>query len=194
MVATMITTLVTIGSWKRFLLFPFAVQVPASSGVKAYYGRVAEGDVLTLTEIEDGIIPANEGAVLVYEGGTDVNLDIVSTTKNLENKLVAATAKRIGFTADDNYMLGVDATDANKVKFLKATITSVPANKAYLPATNIVNPAAALSFNFGNMTGISDVVNNAEGNVQYFDLNGRRVLYPANGVFVTSEGKKVFIK
>ena len=174
--------------------FPFAVQVPASSGVKAYYGRVAEGDVLTLTEIEDGIIPANEGAVLVYEGGTDVNLDIVSTTKNLENKLVAATAKRIGFTADDNYMLGVDATDANKVKFLKATITSVPANKAYLPATNIVNPAAALSFNFGNMTGISDVVNNAEGNVQYFDLNGRRVLYPANGVFVTSEGKKVFIK
>ena len=39
--------------------YPFAVQVPAESGVEAYYGSKAEKGVLTLVKIEDGIIPAN---------------------------------------------------------------------------------------------------------------------------------------
>ena len=50
-------------------------------------------------------------------------------------------------------------------------------------------------FNFGgSSTGINNaVVGNAENNV-YYDLNGRRVLYPAHGVFVKGNGEKVYIK
>lgn len=175
--------------------FPFAVQVPAESGVKAYYATAAAGGVLTLTEIEDGIIPAYTGAILTKTGGAEVNLTITTSDKSLENKLVAATAKRTGFAANENYLLAKDTNDENKVKFLKATITTVPANKAYLPSTNIDTEAAtALEFGFGSeLTGIDTAEMDGQ-KVQYFDLNGRVVLYPSNGVFITNTGKKVFIK
>ena len=172
--------------------FPFAVQVPAESGVKAYYATAAADGELTLSEIADGIIPAYTGAILAATEATEVNLAIVTTDKNLDNKLVAATAKRTGFEANANYMLGVDSDD--EVKFLRATITTVPANKAYLPAANVTNGSLALAFNFGGeSTGIANTLKDKE-NVQYFDLNGRVVLYPSNGVFITNMGKKVFIK
>lgn len=172
--------------------FPFAVQVPAESGVKAYYATAAADGELTLSEIADGIIPAYTGAILAATAATDVNLAIVTTDKSLDNKLVAATAKRTGFEANANYMLGVD--NDSEVKFLQATITTVPANKAYLPATNVTNSNNALAFNFGGeSTGIANTLKDNE-EVQYFDLNGRVVLYPSNGVFITNTGKKVFIK
>ena len=172
--------------------FPFAVQVPAESGVKAYYATAAGDGELTLSEIEDGIIPAYTGAILAATEVTVVNLTIVTTDKNLDNKLVAATAKRTGFEANANYMLGVDSD--SEVKFLQATITTVPANKAYLPAANVTNGSLALAFNFGGeSTGITTSLKDNQ-EVQYFDLNGRVVLYPSNGVFITNTGKKVFIK
>lgn len=172
--------------------FPFAVQVPAESGVKAYYATAAADGELTLSEIADGIIPAYTGAILAATDATEVNLAIVTTDKSLDNKLVAATAKRTGFEANANYMLGVDSDD--EVKFLQATITTVPANKAYLPAANVTNGSLALAFNFGGeSTGIANTLKDNQ-EVQYFDLNGRVVLYPSNGVFITNTGKKVFIK
>lgn len=172
--------------------FPFAVQVPAGSGVKAYYATAAADGELTLSEIADGIIPANTGAILAATAATNVNLTIVTTDKSLDNKLVAATAKRTGFAENANYMLGVDSD--SEVKFLQATITTVPANKAYLPAANVTNSYNALAFNFGGeSTGIANTLKDNE-EVQYFDLNGRVVLYPSNGVFITNTGKKVFIK
>ena len=136
--------------------------------MKAYYATAAADGELTLSEIADGIIPAYTGAIL------------------------AATAKRTGFADNANYMLGVD--NDSEVKFLRATITTVPANKAYLPAANVTNGSLALAFNFGGeSTGIATSLKDKE-NVQYFDLNGRVVLYPSNGVFITNTGKKVFIK
>lgn len=172
--------------------FPFAVQVPAESGVKAYYATAAGDGELTLSEIEDGIIPAYTGAILAATAATDVNLTITTTEKTLDNKLVAATAKRTGFEGETNYMLGVDSD--SEVKFLKAIITTVPANKAYLPAANVTNGSLALAFNFGGeSTGIATSLKDNQ-EVQYFDLNGRVVLYPSNGVFITNTGKKVFIK
>lgn len=175
--------------------YPFAVQVPAESGVKAYYASAAEDGVMTLEEYADGIIPAQSGAILVCEGGkSDLRLAITTTTATYpDNKLVAATARRIGFEADANYLMGVDSD--SEVKFLQAEITSVPANKAYLPAANVTAPTYAVAFKLGGeSTGIGAVENGTAEQEQYFDLSGRRVLYPANGVFVTRSGKKVFIK
>lgn len=175
--------------------YPFAVQVPAESGVKAYYASVAEDGVMTLEEYADGIIPAQSGAILVCEGGkNDLRLTITTTTATYpDNKLVAATARRIGFEANANYLMGVDID--SEVKFLQAEITSVPANKAYLPEANVTAPTYAVAFKLGGeSTGIGAVENGTAEQEQYFDLSGRRVLYPANGVFVTRSGKKVFIK
>lgn len=177
--------------------FPFAVQVPAESGVKAFYvSSIANGSI-ALTEIADGIIPANQGAILYHEGATDVNLAITSTEATIEGNLLTATAaKRVGYEADANYLLALN--EAGNAAFLQSELTSVPANKAFINAENVpASEAGAATLNFvfnGTTTGINGVAADNENNTEYFDLSGRRVLYPANGIFVTKAGKKVFIK
>ena len=177
--------------------FPFAVQVPAESGVKAYFAESADDTRMMLSEITDGIIPANTGVLLTKDGGCTVNLPIVTTTTTYpNNKLACATAERDGYASKANYML---SAKTGTVGFLPSTMTLVPANKAFLPATNITSgsdQAQMLSFYIGGaVTGINDAAADAHnGNNTYYDLNGRRVLYPAHGIYVTGNGKKVFIK
>lgn len=177
--------------------FPFAVQVPAESGVKAYFAESADDTRMMLSEITDGIIPANTGVLLAKDGGCTVNLPIVTTTTTYpNNKLACATAERDGYASKANYML---SAKTGTVGFLPSTMTLVPANKAFLPAANITSgsgQAQMLSFYIGGtVTGINAATADAQnGNNTYYDLNGRRVLYPAHGIYVTGNGKKVFIK
>lgn len=177
--------------------FPFAVQVPAESGVKAYFAESADDTRMTLSEITDGIIPANTGVLLAKDGGCTVNVPIVTTTTTYpDNKLACATAERDGYVSKANYML---SAKTGTVGFLPSTMTLVPANKAFLPAANITSgsgQAQMLSFYIGGtVTGISAATADAHnGTDAYYDLNGRRVLYPAHGIYVTGNGKKVFIK
>lgn len=177
--------------------YPFAVKVPAESGVKAYAVSAVNNGVLELSEITDGIIAANIGAILYHEGEKQVNLEITNeaVTYTGANKLQGATAKRTGFAANATYVLALNSE--NQAAFLKSELTTVPANKAYVLASAL--PAAetsaqALNFGFGEVTGINGVNADSNNAVEYYDLNGRRVLYPANGIFVTNTGKKVFIK
>lgn len=177
--------------------YPFAVKVPAESGVKAYAVSAVNNGVLELSEITDGIIAANTGAILYHKGEKQVDLQITTdeATYTGANNLQGATAKRTGFAANDTYVLALNS--ANQAAFLKSELTTVPANKAYVLASAL--PAAeagaqALNFGFGEVTGINGVNADSNNAVEYYDLNGRRVLYPANGIFVTNTGKKVFIK
>lgn len=175
--------------------FPFATKV-ATAGVKAYYATGAADGMITLVEYPEGIIPANQGALLYNEAGaTTANLTVEATDKTVEgNILMPATAKRTGFDANATYVLAKNT--AGEAAFLKNGLTVVPANKAYVATENI--PAGSgsnvLNFNFGQVTGINGVVAADKAGVQYFDLQGRRVLYPAHGIFVTNTGKKVFVK
>lgn len=177
--------------------YPFAVKVPAESGVKAYAVSAVKNGVLELSEITDGIIAANIGAILYHEGEKQVNLEITNeaATYTGANKLQGATAKRTGFAANDTYVLALNSE--NQAAFLKSELTTVPANKAYVLASALPAGEAgaqALNFGFGEVTGINGVNADSNNAVEYYDLNGRRVLYPANGIFVTNTGKKVFIK
>lgn len=194
-VASVPVTIKSVG-WAS-VAFPFAVQVPAESGVKAYFAESADDTRMMLSEITDGIIPANTGVLLAKDGGCTVNLPIVTTTTTYpDNKLAYATAERDGYASKANYML---SAKTGTVGFLPSTMTLVPANKAFLPAANITSgsgQAQMLSFYIGGaVTGINDAAADAHnGNNTYYDLNGRRVLYPAHGIYVTGNGKKVFIK
>lgn len=175
--------------------FPFATKV-ATADVKAYYATGAADGMITLVEYPEGIIPANQGALLYNEAGaTTANLTVEATDKTVEgNILMPTTAKRSGFTANDTYVLAKNA--AGEAAFLKNGLTVVPANKAYVATEKIPAGSSSnvLNFNFGQVTGINGVVAADKAGVQYFDLQGRRVLYPAHGIFVTNTGKKVFVK
>ena len=71
----------------------------------------------------------------------------------------------------------------------------IAANKAYYVSNAAATAAFTLSFG-GTSTSIDAVeaTDGAEKATIYYDLSGRRVLYPSNGIFVTGEGQKVFIK
>ncbi len=181
--------------------YPFNVKV-TNPDVKVYYAKSAANGVMKLTEATDKIIPANEGAILYYEGEgpTTANLDIVSEAVAgfVDNILTASTAKRTGFETKTTYGL---SNKEGKVSFRLNTDNYVPANKSYLLASKYSNTTAGgnaqqLLFSFDNVVeGIDNaVVDGQNANKVYYDLQGRRVMYPAHGIFVTENGEKVFIK
>lgn len=195
---------VTIGEAKwASVCMPFAVTLP--EGVKAYKATACQNNSMTLTEIT-GTIPAGIGFLLTTEVPNEYKLTIATgeATANVsDNLLKGATAKRLGFVEGETFALG---KSGNEAVFMKNGLTDanknnkgyVPANKAYILTTDL-NPAtqaaAMLQFNFGDdTTGIDGVEVDNEKETIYYDLNGRRVLYPTQGVYVTNTGKKVFIR
>ncbi len=171
--------------------YPFAVQIPETSSVKAYYGKQLTDGAVLLTEIEDGIIPANQGVVLYNESGeTSVNLAITTTEKTFANALSGVNARRINYTTSSTYGLGKTSTD--EVAFMVNTSTAVPANKAYID-NSASNTVSAIRLSFGTVDGIdaATVGDNGAKSVKYFDLNGRPVLYPVHGLYITDKGQKV---
>ena len=175
--------------------YPFAVTIPAESTVKAYYAEKTTTDGLQLTEVEGNVIPANQGVFLVnVDGATNVNIEITNNANaTLDNNLLSgATAKRTGFAANDTYLLGLSNSDSPAL--LKSTLTWVPANKAYFLASKLANGINMLSLTFAQNTGIGEAAANAAKNETYYDLNGRVVLYPQHGIFVTKSGRKVYVK
>ncbi len=179
------------------LCLPFNVKLPEGTAVKAYYASQATGDVLKLTEIT-GIIPANEGVILQNTNKSEVaNINLTITTEGAttltENKLKGVTAKREGYTKLNNYVL---AAKNGATGFYKANFTAVTANKAYLPVANVQGvQGVMMAFSFGDeVTGIDNVNAATPAAKKYYDLQGRRVLYPAKGIFVTEDGQKVLFK
>ena len=178
--------------------FPFNTKV-TTEGVKVFYGQKAENGFVTLTEIEDKIIPAGEGAILYNENGaTTATLEITTDGGSITGNVLTATAAgRTGFESLSTYGLALNS--ANEACFMKNSLTTVPANKAYLSTNNYSEATGSaqmllFSFDGGSVTGINNALAEDAAPAEYFDLQGRRVLYPAHGIFVTSKGEKVFIK
>lgn len=177
--------------------FPYATQV--TGDVKAYYASEINTDgVITLSEYADGVIPANQGAILYNDGGaTTAVLNILTSSTAAapaKNYLNAAVTKLAGFGADETYALG--KKENGEVAFMLNGLTVITANKAYINKSDLTSGGIASNvLNFGQVaTGVNTVVAGANDGVQYFDLQGRRVLYPAHGIFVTNTGKKVLVK
>lgn len=84
--------------------------------------------------------------------------------------------------------------DTDNVIGTDPTPRVIAANKAYYVSTQATGEALSLSFG-GPAVGIDQIATpGAEKAQTYYDLQGRRVLYPSNGIYVTGDGQKVFIK
>lgn len=187
---------------------PFAVTIPAS--VQAYVATSAENDVVTLTEVK-GTVPAKTAMLITGQKNSSENFTISSEAGTLEvtNLFQGTTTERIDFTAEETFALGAKGENVALMKNAltkefpngennKYSTVYVPANKAYILTTVLdqaSQAASMLQFNFGGeATGIDGVVADDAKETIYYDLNGRRVLYPTQGVYVTNTGKKVFIR
>ena len=101
---------------------------------------------------------------------------------------------------NDQYLVFGRSTDANRtLGFYKpaSSITSIPANKAFIEIPN-TSSVQGLALNFGDNTETGITLNQilapetqSAGTV--YDLSGRRISTPSKGCYIRN-GKKVFIK
>ena len=186
------------------LCLPFSVTLP-QSGLTAYKVTDINRDNNNEMNLESvgSTIPAGEPVILQGAAGNyTLTINADNGTKATNNILTGATVKRTGISEEEYYALAKKTIDETEtVAFFRVRTTNMPANKAYLLKKNIpaqaVN-AAMFMFNFDGNGGEVTDINTAtktetESNV-YYDLNGRRVLYPSHGIYVKGNGQKVFIK
>lgn len=185
------------------LCLPFSVTLP-ESGLTAYKVTAINRDNNNEMNLESvgRTIPAGEPVILQGAAGNyTLTINADNGTKATNNILTGATVKRTGIS-EEYYALAKKTIDETEtVAFFRVSTTNMPANKAYLLKKKI--PASAVNaamfmFNFDGNGGEVTDINTAtkaetESNV-YYDLNGRRVLYPSHGIYVKGNGQKVFIK
>ena len=203
---------VTIGAAKwSTLCLPVAVTVPDDANLKVYtVSGVDNGTgVMTLNVVEPGTVVAKKTGLLLAStsenGGTyDFTVSTEAGTSYGDNILMGTTARRFGFNtgsaaapADVTIPHYALAQQDGVVAFYPSTLNILPANKAYIKKADITTSGGDTNralYMTGETTGMNNtLIQNGEAE-EYYDLNGRRVLYPTTGIYATRSGKKVFIK
>ena len=180
-----VTTLpVTISSVGYATLYaPVALTIP--TGVTAYKAE-DKGETLSLTAIEGGVIPAEEGVILEGAGSYDFAITTTETTisDNALTGTVVAIARPTG-----SYILSTSG-GAN-VGFYADGSQTIPGFKAYLPATV---GGSVKTFVFGDdATGISDLNDVKDSKNIIFNVAGQRMSKMQKGINIVN-GKKVAMK
>ena len=168
---------------------PFSVS--AVDGATAYTGAL-NADKTAIDMTATTAVPANTGFVLV--GTKDKATLTIGDAAAIEGvNALTGTNTGVTFAAatpKTNYL--VFGVNDGKVGFYTpGNVTAIPANKAYINASEISNQAIAL--NFGNtVTGINAAtLINGENNAPIYDLSGRRVWAPVKGGLYIQNGKKI---
>ena len=192
--ATSVSVTVPSGSQYATVSLPFAVTLPA--GLEAYVGAEVSGSEIALTPVDGDVVPANCPVVLVAENADDYELTIAygDETDAPDANSLSGTLDPVTVGADETaYIMTSGTHGVGFYKITSADDRTIPANKAYyVPAAE--STSDALTFRFGPAVGIDGVTTADKGSDTYYDLQGRRVLYPAHGVYVKGNGEKVYIK
>ena len=172
------------------LNLPFAVNVPAK--VKAYTAT-DNGTEIQLAEVANNLIPAESPVILVAdEAGTyDFTINYEDASEALTSALTGTLIPTEIAANSGNYILKNGDQGVAMYLVNNAADNVLAENKAYLAGSN--GAASVLNFN-GLTTSINNAVSSVKGENVYYDLNGRRVLYPVHGVYVKANGQKVYIK
>ena len=180
---------VTEAGWATLYL-GYDVLIPED--VNVYYiaeDAIADGSVI-LTQIENGVIPANTAVIVEAEAG-EYTFAVTDGTDEIANIMLGTIKDE--YIDKDAYVLGkVDGVVGLYKAAMAGGVWLNNANKAYLPAS-VANGAASYSFRFPGTTAIENV--EVENEVKaIYDLTGRRVeAITAPGIYIVN-GKKVLVK
>ena len=185
------------GGWST-INYAFPVSLPASV-VKAYAVSGETESAVSLVEVEpvDGEIqlPSNTPVFLEGTEGAACTVSILTS----DPSAISVTNVLSGTLLSESptgTIYGIATPSGKPTALYKMQSgTTIPCNKAYLVRSQ--SSVAKLDLDFGGTTtGIDSLTPNpttVDSNVLY-DLNGRRVLYPTRGIYVTGSGKKIYLK
>jgi len=186
----------TVGTyeWATFSNASKALDFTGVIDVDAYLVTGHSGTAITKTKLT-GTVPANTGLLLNGEANTYTIPVVASSSTDVSaNLLKAGDGSSISAeSGKTKYVLGVESEKATFLKIV-GTAAIVPTGKAYLLFDEEIGAAREfLDIDIdGVSTGIKNMKVGSEDNV-YYDLQGRRVLYPTKGLYIVN-GKKVVIK
>ena len=182
--------------------YPVAVQLPEDVTAYGVAEENATEIVLSELTLTDGVLPAATPVLVAAAEGTHTLTLLPSNDEAaMQTGFSGTTLSEVIADGVNAYILAKhEGDDAAKFYELAAnegettTNRTLGTNKAYY----VANGAAAASFTlrFGETTtGIDSVeaATDADTDV-YYDLSGRRVLYPTKGIYVKADGTKVFLK
>ena len=171
------------------LAAPVALNIP--EGVKAYTVTVdVDKESAVLEEVAE-VIPAGVAVVLKKEG-SESNFDFTfaaeGATANSNNLVGVYTSTAIA--ADVNAYILSNGNSGIGFYQMNAEDRTLGANKAYLALPTSVSHIRSITIG-GPTTGIEDTVAEETQAEEYYDLQGRHVMNPTKGIYVTKSGKKV---
>lgn len=176
------------GAYYGTLYVPFAVKVADSDVASKLYTGSVNATKNGLVMSKQGTVPAGTGIVIASDNNT-ATLDITTATGTLASDL-QGTYRTMTENLADYLYLGKSNTD-NKLGFYAngTGLTSVAANKAFLPKSLVSTLSLRMFFN-DDVTGISGIETAGDSAAPVFDLSGRRVVRTVKGGVYISNGKK----
>ena len=178
------------------------VEVTLPDGVTAYYitsDGVNDGYV-SLTMIENGIVPAKTGVILASENPGTYNLFISNTGTNVvKRNLLKGTVAATNISEDayvlynNNGNVGLYLAEMNQNN---ATAFKNNSHKAYLPVNALpasMQESTGFRFDISGLTAVEELELENRETKNVYDLMGRRINSPAKGIYIIN-GKKVIVK
>ena len=179
---------VTIGANQYTTIhLPFSTLVP--EGLTAYYAdttAIIDGvECIELYPYAEGRIPALSPTILIGEEGVYTLVGTVAEESDNYTNLLQGVLKTQNVDGGNIYL------PTGKSVFTKRTATSgsVTANTAYYASSS---SASALAFHTHAPSGIEPVKGTKA--ITFYDLRGNRMAHPTSGIYITSDGRKVWVK
>ena len=166
---------------------PFATVAPA--GVTAYYATDGNG-YITLNALDGGkAIPANTGVILVADNAGEVVMSPAAGEEEADNSnnALSASAGAAKEIAAGCYILSAKDGVAG---FYPTSAGTIAMNKAYIETASGQN---AIEVRLPGTTGVDQITDDRVQSTVIYDLTGRRVENPSNGIYIIN-GVKVLVK
>lgn len=164
--------------------------------IEAYQVTGYEGTAITKEQIT-GTVAANTGLLVKGTANKTYVVPVVASgtnysATNMMVESVSGGTVNAGDMGVVNYVL-MNVSGNAVFQWIGSTPATLGANKAYLSIPGGPTPAGARGLEIdGDVTAIKNIKVGTEDNV-YYDLQGRRVLYPTKGLYIVN-GKKVIVK
>lgn len=185
--------------------YDFPVKFPA--GVKVYKKAEEAATYIKLEEIpagDDGCVslPTGNAAFVAGAEGASITLEILLDEPAAIDGGTGVNGTYLATTFDATSaanVYGIANVDGVVAFYKMQGGTTIKQNKGYIESATSSAPRMELTFGEGETTGIESVLedNSRRESIDtsvLYDLNGRRVLYPSRGIYVTASGQRIFLK